>query len=367
VRRRLAILASALAAALAGTAAGALELSSGAVKLTLYEGRGRFQVASQAKPGTGSFVPLLAAEDPRTSRLDIVVGNKVYTMGESPDFRESVETTAGGARFVWVSPFLQVTESFSFVTSPGGTTPLGVRIDLVLKNLSNQDVAIGVRYLFDTWLGEAGFVHFRTNTLTQVTHEATLTAADRAPWWVSPLPSDADSLGLQVMLSGSGITAPDRVVFANWKRLSDSSFDYDSSSVRTFSLLPYSVNDSAAAQYYDPRSVARGAETTISLVVGRFSTAGLATEAPAAPVAAVTGGSTASAGATTSASAGSAAAAAQRTAAISALASVNALLAEIDAAVAAGTPLSDQRMAQIQAQLKELTAAAASAASGSSP
>jgi hypothetical protein len=341
--------------------ASGLELTSGPLKLTLYEGRGRFSLASQARAGTGSFVPLLAAEDPRTSRLDVVAGNKIYTMGESPEFQETVEKVGSGARFVWKSSFLQVTETFTFVPSSGSSVTGGVRIDLSLRNLSNQDVAIGVRYILDTYLGEASFVHFRTDSLTQVTHELTLTPADKTPWWVSPLPSDPDSLGFQVMTAGAGVTPPDRVIFANWKRLTDSSWSYDSSAVRTFSLLPYSVNDSAAGQYYDPRTIARGGEALISLVMGRYSRNGLSTAIPETANVATGASSSTSASNTV---AGSTAAVASP-AVVADLTSVDGILAEIDAALAAGTPLTSERLAAIESALKDLSGRAPGYSSGS--
>lgn len=300
-------------------------------------------------------MPLLASEDPRTSRLDVVAGNKIYTMGDSPEFRETVEKTGNSARFVWTSSFLQVTESFAFVRAVGSASDSGVRIELALKNLSTQDIALGARYILDTYLGEPSFVHFRTDSLQQVTHELTLTPADSTPWWESPLPADPDSLGLQVMIAGAGITPPDRVVFANWKRLTDSAWIFDSSSVRTFSLLPYSVNDSAAAQYYDPHTVAHGGESVISLVMGRFSRSGLITAAPEAPPAA-TGSVMQSA---------APAASGANKAAMDDLASVDAILSEIDAALGAGTPLTSERLAAIESQLKDLSSRGSGGGTGS--
>ena len=159
----------------------------------------------------------------------------------------------------------------------------GVRIDLGLKNVSEGDANIGMRYIFDTYLGESKSVHFRTDTLRQLTHELTLTPADKALYWVSPLVGDADEMGLEVMLGPTGGTVPDKVVFANWKRLSDAPWGYDTSLSRNFSLLPYSVNDSAVSEYFDPRPIAKGAERTITLALGKFTQAGFSVAAaPAA-------------------------------------------------------------------------------------
>jgi hypothetical protein len=264
----------------------ALDVSDGRVRLSLTEGIGRFVLSVQTGGTSGVYLPLLASQDPRTTSLSIVAGNKVYRMGESSEFSEKAEKVPGGARFTWKSSFLQVTETFTFIAAADASVSTGVRIDLSLKNLSEQDITAGARYIFDTYLGESRNLHFRTSSLAVLTKETALVPADKAAWWESPLASDPDGFGFQVMMSGPGLTVPDRVVFANWKRLSDSSWAYDVSAARNFSLLPYSVNDSAVAQYYGPRSIPRSGEATFTLAVGLFSKAGYST-VPATPVAPV--------------------------------------------------------------------------------
>jgi hypothetical protein len=260
------------------------ELTEGRVRLTLHEGIGRFSLAYLSNTREGAYTPLLVAQDPRTTMLSIVVGNKVYRMGEGSEFAESFEKTATGGRFVWKSSLLTVSEDFSFVSSSASSAADGVRIDLTIRNTSRQDLSVGARYLFDTYLGEASFLHFRTNMLTDVTKELALSGTALPLYWVSPLPNDAEELGLQVMTSGEGISVPDRIVFANWKRLSDASWSYTTSSARNFNLLPYSVNDSAVCQYYEPRMLARGTDMTLTLCLGKYNAAGFALRKPEAPV-----------------------------------------------------------------------------------
>jgi hypothetical protein len=328
-----------------------LDAASGRMRLTLNEGIGRFSISCQTKGSAGIFVPLLAAQDPRTTILSIVVGNKLYRMGESSEFSEKAERVAGGARFIWKSSFMQVTETFTFIPSLDSSTATGVRIDLSMKNLSEQDVTAGARYLFDTYLGEPGSVHFRTPSLGQMTKELTLTPSDKTAWWESPLKDDADGFGLQVMLSGTGITVPDRVVFANWKRLSDSNWTYVTSSARDFSLAPYSVNDSAAAQYYEPRHIPRSGEATITLALGLYSKAGYS-GINVVPIAS-TPNPDFSAGVQQSLAEGQSAAD-NTQAAHADLSAVNAILNEIDARVESLGSLSDDEMALIESALKDL-------------
>jgi hypothetical protein len=329
----------------------ALDVADGRIRLTLHEGIGRFSISCQTKGSGGVFVPLLASQDPRTTMLSIVVGNKLYRMGESSEFSEKAEKIPGGARFTWKSGFLQVTEAFTFLSSGDSTTTTGVRIDLSLKNLSEQNVTAGIRYLFDTYLGEPSSVHFRTPTLSRVSRETALSPADKTAWWVSPLGSDPDQFGLMMMMSGPGITVPDRVVFANWKRLSDASWAYETSAARDFSLLPYSVNDSAAAQYYDPKPIPRSGDITVTLAMGLYAKAGYS-GVSTAPVAAAPR-TDPNAGIPQALAAGKNATDNSQ-AARADLAAVNAVLNEIGEKIDGAQAISDDDLALIESALREL-------------
>jgi hypothetical protein len=349
-----------------------IDLTEGRLRVTLYDGIGRFSIAYLSNTRENAYSPLLVAQDPRTSMLSIVVGNKVYRMGEGTEFAQSAEKTADGARFLWKSTLLTITESFSFVSSSASTPADGVRIDLTIRNTSRQDLNVGARYLFDTYLGEASFVHFRTNSLTDVTKELALSGPALPLYWVSPLPNDPEELGLQVMSSGEGITVPDRVVFANWKRLSDASWSYTVSAARNFNLLPYSVNDSAVCQYYEPRTVTRGSELTLTLCLGKFNAAGFALRQPApaaAPVVAAAAPAPEPAPAQPASSpivtpeppaappaltAQSEAAAAAARAARAELSGLNALIVQIDASIAAGGAVLQADIERLRAALGEL-------------
>ncbi len=262
-----------------------LEVTQGRLKLTLHEGIGRFSLSYLMDPKGTAYKPLLVANDPRTSSLSLSVGNRVFRLGDDRELREKVEKTKDGARFVWTSPSLVVTEEFSFISSPGAATPDGVLITLAVRNVSDQELSIGVRYLFDTYLGEPSYVHFRTDKLAEMSRELVFAKADRPRHWVSPMVGDPEDLGLMCMLTGPGITAPDKIVFANWKRLSDASWGLETSPSRTFSLMPYSVNDSAVCHYFDPRAVPKGFELRLATVLGRYTRAGfsLPAELAAAP------------------------------------------------------------------------------------
>ncbi len=322
-----------------------LDVSQGRMKLALHEGIGRFSLSYLSDTKTNTYTPLFFANDPRTSVVSLAIGNKVYRLGESSEFKEAVEKTQAGAKFVWTAPFLSVTEEFTFISSKEGGLADGVRIDLVLKNLSEQDESVGVRYIFDTYLGEASYVHFRTDKIPEITRELTLTKADRTQYWVSPLVGDPEQLGLICMLSGEGISTPDKVVFANWKRLNDATWDYETSSSRSFNLPPYSINDSAVSHYFNPQIIPKGSEWRIVTVMGRYNAAGFSL----APERAANISETLKEVVTASKDINDLTLAAQTD-----LASVDKLLQAIDLALASGTPPTESDLSSLAQVLAEL-------------
>jgi hypothetical protein len=330
---------------LAAVGAWPLDVTQGRIRLTLHEGVGRFSIGYLTDLKGSAYRSFLVPKDPRTSSLSLVVSNTVYRLGEIQEFRETAEKTSDGARFTWTSPFLQVREEFSFLASTGSPLADGVRIDLVLKNVSERDLSVGVRYLLDTYLGESSYVHFRTDRIAEVGKEMALNREDRPQYWVSPLVGDPDGFGLMCMLSGQGITTPDRIVFANWKRLSDTTWLYEINASRGFSLLPYSVNDSAVSHYFNPRSIPPGAEIRIVSVLGRYTKAGFTLEAAA-------GGSAGS----------SVKEALDATrdikdpvlAARADIAAIDGLISQIDRKLAEGQPVTDDELAVMDAVIAEL-------------
>jgi hypothetical protein len=170
-----------------------------------------------------------------------------------------------------------VTEDFLIFSSKSAPLADSVKITLTIANKSEEDLEIGVRYLFDTYLGESGGLHFKTDKSSKLSKETLITKTSKINYWVSPLvnkDTTAEEIGLRCVTSGQGITIPDKIVFANWKRLNDTPWIYKTSSSRDFNNLPYSINDSGVVQYYNPQTVARDSSIKIVLVLGAASSSG---------------------------------------------------------------------------------------------
>lgn len=251
-----------------------LETVNGRIKLILHEGIGRFSLYYQTNLSGSKYLPLFVDQDPRTSAIRLVIDDKIIKPGESSKFKERAELTSSGARFVWESSRIRIIMDFTFIASRTATLNDGVKITISLENISDQSLEAGIRFLLDTYLGEEKAPHFSTDSESQINQETTITPRDSVDYWLSPWSQDPANIGLQCPLNQEGITRPDKIVFANWKRLNDISWSYETSSSRNFNLLPYSINDSAVCHYYEPARLRPGTIREIVIVLGNYSVSG---------------------------------------------------------------------------------------------
>jgi hypothetical protein len=241
--------------------AGAAEFIEGRIRLVLNENTGRFSLYYMADIAREEYVPFFTDKDPRTSFLAVQVNDRNYRLGDSSAFK----TSPGGSRtnpsLVFESQVLRITEEFSFVKTAGSYLTNGVKITITITNKGRQRVQAGARFLVDTSLGEEG-VHFSTDK-QEINSEALIDPSSEDAFWVS----GNDRFSLMGSVSGDGITRPDLVHFANWKRLNDASWKIPFYQGRNFNLLPYSIGDSAVCYYYEPAAVEPGNTRTITLIL----------------------------------------------------------------------------------------------------
>ncbi len=256
----------------------ALELKEGRMKIVLHENMGKFSAYYLHDLSANKYTPLFLDQDPRTSSLSIIEDNKVYRMGESSGFRQIIESTSAGAKFIWQSSSLEVTEELSFINSSASPVADGILVAITVTNIAETRKTTGIRYIFDTYLGEDNGTHFTTATVNKISGETSYFKYN-LPEYINSPGEEGPFGGFQIMLEGRGITNPDKVVLANWKRLNDATWDYDVKSSRNFNQLPYSINDSGAALYYNQQDLTPGASRTVTLAMGAYNADGFSADA----------------------------------------------------------------------------------------
>lgn len=243
-----------------------LEIKDGRIKLIIDERTGRFSVYYLSDAAKGSYQSLLYDQETRTSYATLYMDQRAYKLGEASDFRVSVTKDSSGALVVYRSSACVVNVRFSVIASQSGIKD-SLSVTYTIENVSERELSLGLRMLLDTWLGEKSGKHFSSQTRGELSFEALL-SDDYTDQWIRS-GSDGSSL-LQVTLSAPA-TRPDRVIAANWKRLNDAAWMMETSATRNFTLLPYSINDSALALYWDPQNMRKGATRSVTMVLGSQS------------------------------------------------------------------------------------------------
>jgi hypothetical protein len=267
--KRLIIFALLVCTVLSGLSA--LEIKEGRMRVVIDERTGRMAFYYLSDMTRNQYVPLLYDQESRTSYPTLVLDQRTFKLGESGDFRISVSRQPGGAMIEYRSAFCVVRQRVSFVSSTTSSLADGVAIHFDIENVSERDYSAGLRYLLDTWLGEKSGRHFTSPVSGTFQGESLLSGEFQERWILS-----TGDTGTLAVLLDSPSTRPDRALFANWKRINDVPWLFEANTTRGFTLLPYSINDSAIALYYDLAPVRRGASRSITVVLGNETVSALA-------------------------------------------------------------------------------------------
>ncbi|TVR00570.1 MAG: hypothetical protein EA403_11495 [Spirochaetaceae bacterium] len=236
----------------------AYEISDGAITVRLDENSGR--LALFAVRGVQTPLSLLFEPDPRTSTISVLEGNRIHRMGDSGGFARTMERAANRLTVEWRSSSLRVRQHAVLDRNAPGQ----VRMRIEVTNLSETARPIGIRYLIDSAFAGVDGAFFRTEAGQSVTTEYRMLPSPTNRYWVSFGREGA----FFALVHGDRVTEPEAVVFGNWKRLNDARWDYAVSGRRGFSLVPFSMNDSAALLLYPSLVLNPGASRSVDLVLG---------------------------------------------------------------------------------------------------
>jgi hypothetical protein len=183
----------------------------------------------------------------------------------------AVERAPGGKRIsaVWDMGSLQVVQDTGFARRENSGREDGVKITYTVFNRTEGSHAIGMRILFDTYLGEAGENHFTVFPGGGIQYEKTLEGEKLPDYWISKGAEGSSGACLRGVLKGKMVTTPERITFANYVFLQQHLFPFPARKWNSFDMLPFSKNDSAVALYYTPVELPAGGQRVISTLLGK--------------------------------------------------------------------------------------------------
>ena len=249
----------------------AVDYTLGRIRLSLHENIGRFSLSYLIDPNRNLYEPFFLNVDPRTSFLAVMVDDKAYRLWEDPAFKVRIGGGPGNPALIFESPFLVVTQEFSFLQVGGSLQANGVRMTIRVENKAEQQSSVGIRLLLDTSLGEGNraSAHFLTDLQT-ISAEIALDRSRNDQWWVSR----NSRYGLMGSISFQGVRRPDLIHFSNWKRLYDAPWKSDYVPGRSFDFPPASMGDSAVCFLYDPLPLGQHSNRTVSMLLAAADSRG---------------------------------------------------------------------------------------------
>lgn len=209
----------------------------------------------------GTLRSLFEDTDPATSYLTITLDGRNYRLQKNSFFNQHLEEYPGLMILHWSNKILHVTQSVQV-----DNQIKGFKVNTSVRNLSKNYISVGFRQIIDTF-NNSNDADFLINGNRPVNSEISWSDSEVPTYWgTNPLKND----DFQVSYTSYGDRKPDQLIFANWKRLSDSDWNFNIREGRDYSLLPYSINDSAAGIFYNPISIPPGTEISFqyALTVG---------------------------------------------------------------------------------------------------
>ncbi len=202
--------------------------------------------------GKSKYEPLFFADDPRTSYIVINIDNRIYRLGNSQEYRVTQKRIDNGIEITYQSVVNRVTYRLVLAAFGDSRIANGFKSEIVVENLSQRDMKVMIKQVFDTWLGEKLGRHFSLPDMPAIAEERMFDSGSKPAYVMSP----GEVVSVALLLEEESI--PDLVLLANWKRMSDSRFFYESNLMKGFSMIPYSVNDSAVSLFWNERIVPAG-------------------------------------------------------------------------------------------------------------
>lgn len=211
---------------------------------------------------------LLFFDQPPTSYTLIYLDDDLFIFGgERGTFSKRPVIIGNYIEAVWGNDLIRVTQVVQFVQREGTGFEDGIILRYEIENRTASNVEVGIRVLFDTYLGEKTPFHFSLADRTQLEYETEFDGFYIPPAWESR-EENREGPCLRGVLDGRLVTLPRKVVFANYRSLLEQPVLYRVMKNRRFHNFPYSRNDSAVVLYFGPEILEPGDPAEFSTIVG---------------------------------------------------------------------------------------------------
>ncbi len=156
---------------------------------------------------------------------------------------------------------VQIFEILKLVSTGNASYADSVRIGYKVINTSNRAVSVGIRIMLDTMLASNDCAPFKISGIGNMTTCWTYEGSEIPSSYQVYDDLDMPTTVATGYLKRAGERSPDKVQFANWRRLRGATWNYTQSNGAALS-------DSAVAVYFNPVQIAPGGSTDVATYYG---------------------------------------------------------------------------------------------------
>lgn len=196
--------------------------------------------------------------------FQIITGTTPTTITRSLTAPTRVTTTTDEIVTIWnVDSDVQIQQTLSFVENSFSSRDDIVKITYHVTNQAVLSQSVGIRYMLDTMVGSNDRAPFFIPGVGNSNKEQEFLAGNIPPRYTAfeSEEFDRDSLKGMGLLTGPGLTVPDRFLVASWPRVQNTTWDYE--------VDPESPHgDSATVMYWYPVPLGPGESATFATAYG---------------------------------------------------------------------------------------------------
>lgn len=230
-----------------GMAYADVDLTVGTIRLVITDFKGSVSLYREAK--NRKFIPLFDSKSfTRDSTFYVLLDKSVYNVDANSGFR--IESSFEGSTATMICTLenkVNVTMRYTLFSSVAGNPEDSVKVSIEFTNLAEFSQLIGIKSVFDTWLGEHSGTHFTTVLSDKLSTEYYFTDI-RNDLWVQ---SANEEVSVRFLLAGEQVTQAQTIAIANKNVFSGLTWSPILSVGRGFDSLQ-SYNNSALLIIWQP-------------------------------------------------------------------------------------------------------------------
>ncbi|HOR86772.1 MAG TPA: hypothetical protein PLL98_09835, partial [Bacillota bacterium] len=206
----------------------------------------------------------------RIEGKDYIYGNSYSGITMEGGFTNSPKTEGMANISTWRAEGIEITQKLEMTDNVSSSDIGNVKISYLIINKGTSSKSIGTRVLLDTMLGENDGAKVSLDGKSDITFETEVSGEDIPVYWRTVDSAENPKVVSYGFLKGWGNTEPDRMIIAHWSALSLTKWDYSINPDRNIgsSLNDYKSADSAAALYWEPKTLEPGETMQVETYYG---------------------------------------------------------------------------------------------------